>query len=133
MQKLSQLPSIEVLELGSGVNDAAVQHLCRLRRLRSLEIRSNEISDKGLADLASLPSLRQLDITWSDVSIEAVARFRHERPDVELIEDAWHTEEFNARIRQFESGADLHESSGDDSVERAAQRRIERPNCLDRI
>jgi len=113
---LSRVPSIETIRVDeSDLTDAGIRHLCRLKRLRSLDIPWSSISDKGLMELASLPSLKRLDIRASDkdITIEAVARFRRQRLDVELLEDASLTEADVSRAKAIESGADLDERARD--------------------
>jgi len=65
--------------------------------------------------LSKLPNLKWLDIRNASnrLTIEAVARFRKQRHDVELLEDAWWTEEAESRAKEIESGAYLNKRATD--------------------
>lgn len=63
-------------------DDWIVEHLLHLRHIETLSIKSPNISDAGLKQLASLPNLMSLNLVNADVTKDAVIEFRSDRPRV---------------------------------------------------
>jgi hypothetical protein len=99
---LSTLASVKIVEI-QGISDAGVASLCRMKSIEDVEISLSDMTDRGLDQLAALPCLKYLDVrgATNDLTIEAVARFRKQRPDVKLREDAWWTEEAERGANQL--------------------------------
>jgi hypothetical protein len=62
---LKDLPSLEYLDLYTGVTDAGLKHVAQVKSLRWLRLRTGRIWGPGLAELAGLPRLERLCI-WGD-------------------------------------------------------------------
>ncbi|HUW18604.1 MAG TPA: hypothetical protein VMW16_04815 [Sedimentisphaerales bacterium] len=70
---LKDLKSLELLDLPThAVTDATLEYLVKLDLLKSLHI-GNRVTDKGLALIAEMKSLRSLNIDGSEVSPEGMA------------------------------------------------------------
>jgi hypothetical protein len=62
---LKDLPSLEYLDLYTGVTDAGLKHVAQVKSLRWLRLRTGRIWGPGLAELANLPHLERLCI-WGN-------------------------------------------------------------------
>ncbi len=79
---IGQIVSLEELILaGVPVNDAGVAALGNLTNLNTLSLEGAHITDASLETLAWLPNLKHLILVKTDVSEQALKRFRHARPD----------------------------------------------------
>ena len=65
---LKDLPSLEYLDLYTGVTDAGLKHVAQVKSLRWLRLRTGRIWGPGLAELADLPRLERLCIWGSEQS-----------------------------------------------------------------
>jgi len=65
---LKDLPSLEYLDLYTGVTDAGLKHVAQVKSLRWLRLRTGRIWGPGLAELADLPHLERLCIWGSEQS-----------------------------------------------------------------
>ncbi len=63
---LKDLPSLEYLDLYTGVTDAGLKHVAQVKNLRWLRLRTGRIWGPGLAELADLPRLERLCIWGSE-------------------------------------------------------------------
>ena len=81
---LSEVGSLEDLEVWSGgVTDAGVNHLLKLKKMRRLKVRGNEMTDEGLVTLHQLPELESLDLRYAKkITASGLSRFHTLRPDV---------------------------------------------------
>lgn len=65
---LGDLPSLEYLDLDTGVTDAGLTQLGRVASLRWLRIRTGRVWGVGLGELARLPRLERLCL-WGEIGI----------------------------------------------------------------
>ena len=63
LHSISTLPKLQLLDVGGNFTDDGVACLSRLRTLRFLRLEGIAITDVGLAQLASMPSLERLEIS----------------------------------------------------------------------
>ena len=69
-----------------GIDDVQLGSLTVLQQLHSLDIASTEVTSRGLRNLWSLQSLRELDLTFCPtVSYSAVLQLRRHCPNLRLI------------------------------------------------
>lgn len=75
--RLASMPLLEELQLdNSGLTDAHLDVLSRLRRLRILKVSNNRaITDGGVRKLTKLSNLRVLDIAGTEVSVNTSRMF----------------------------------------------------------
>ena len=62
------------------MSDASLVHLKGMTRLRELQLSYTQISDEGVAHLKGLASLEEIDLTGTRVSAAAVATLREALP-----------------------------------------------------
>jgi Leucine-rich repeat (LRR) protein len=81
LKALRELP-LERLDLWNcaALDDAAAEVLGSIPTLVNVDLSYTKIGDRGLQRLAQLPNLKQLYLTETEVSPEAVAAFRKENP-----------------------------------------------------
>jgi hypothetical protein len=86
LQLITQLSHLRRLELPNVKFDSPdeVRELTKLRELQRLLLTGSNLSDAGLLDLISLPSLRFLDVTETDVSRAAYVECITSKPDIEF-------------------------------------------------
>ena len=72
---IARLRQLEVLYVGSiGVTDAGMDHIARLTNLKKLFLFGcDSVTDKGLAKLTALKSLKDLDISHSKLTVAGLA------------------------------------------------------------
>jgi hypothetical protein len=84
--QLAKLPGLEVLELwGADVDDATLDKIAPLK-LRELTLENTEITDAGLARLASIPTLRSLNLRRSSYLTDAALTHVAKLPNIEVLE-----------------------------------------------
>ena len=76
LARLGQLPHLLKLNFGGtkGVTDEGLAHLARLQRLQELDLSDypgGQITDRGLAVLRNLPELRRLQMCWQSAITDA--------------------------------------------------------------
>ncbi|HUG90688.1 MAG TPA: hypothetical protein VML55_07645 [Planctomycetaceae bacterium] len=70
---------------GNKISGAGLRHLAGLAELRQLNVERNvQVDDAGLAALAELPELESVGLRHTRVGIDALRRFRQQRPEVRL-------------------------------------------------
>ena len=70
---LKKLPALKNLSVNRcKLTDEAVSHLSHVKTLESLNLPSHDISDRGLADIATFPKLRELHV-GGDISDAGIA------------------------------------------------------------
>lgn len=68
----------------SGLSDSDVKELCRSETIEHLCLNDNLITDDVIEHFERMKNLKRLDIWWTNVSKEGVARLRKSRPDCEI-------------------------------------------------
>jgi hypothetical protein len=67
----------------SSPNDAAIERASRLKTLQSLSLRAEKLTDRGLAQIETMPALLNLDLYMADnISDAAISRIRLRRPNL---------------------------------------------------
>jgi len=81
---LKSLKLLEHLSLSENpkLNDAAMQTVKQLERLRELHLSNTAITDKGLAELSGLDGLRTLNLTNTKVTADACDKFVDMMPNL---------------------------------------------------
>lgn len=69
----------------ASITNAGIAHLQRLTRLIRLNLSGTEITDCALEGLAGISSLKWLNIERTRVTETGIARFRTNRPDIEVV------------------------------------------------
>ncbi len=98
---LSELRELQKLDLRDNqIRGEGVKHLSGLRNLESVMLGDNhELGDTAIGPLAELPKLAYISVNPSGVSLEALKKFRQQRPMTELsfrpsralgLRDVWH-------------------------------------------
>lgn len=84
LKALQELPQLEHLSLWncSALNDDAAEMLAAIPTLINLDLSYTPISDQGLQRLAHLPKLKALYLTETKVTPEAVSAFRQKHPAI---------------------------------------------------
>ncbi|MFM7075805.1 MAG: hypothetical protein ACKO3G_07050 [Planctomycetaceae bacterium] len=78
---LSRKQDVEILEMGNGdVDDATLDLLLGMERLRELTLNDTTITDAGLEKLKRLPNLESLRIARTGVSADGVRGFLEDPP-----------------------------------------------------
>lgn len=68
-----------------AITDRGLEQLDGLTRLKKLELSYTQIGDPGLEHLARLHSLQTLHVNGTGVTEAGVAKFKKERPSVQLV------------------------------------------------
>jgi hypothetical protein len=69
-------PDIVVLQIANAdVNDATLDHLKGMQKLRELDLNDTAVTDAGLAILAGLPQLRELRLARTKITDEGFAKY----------------------------------------------------------
>ena len=96
---------VQIELAGPKVDQRQIIRLHGLPRLRCLFLTGPKFDDRMLDDLAALPSLTQVCLTDSGVTAAGIERFRHARPNVEIIRQGA-TVDDTSRTQFRESGHD---------------------------
>ena len=85
--ELARSPSLRELVVDdSGVDDQGVKMLAGLKDLRSLSLRDNPaVTDGSIDYLATMASLKRVDLRGTAVTPEGLSRLRSARPDIECL------------------------------------------------
>ncbi len=91
-----RLPLLTGLNLDCcNVHDAVLRPLSHLSKLAQLSLKGNGgITDEGVQHLVNLPSLIQLDVRDTSVTITGVERLQREKPALQLIHNCERTMSF---------------------------------------
>jgi hypothetical protein len=83
---IAAMPRLQSLILSSGgISDASVAQIKTLNELQCLGVGGDDLTDAGLLSLADMPSLRRVMLfRASQISDEAIGKFRALRPDVKI-------------------------------------------------
>jgi RNA polymerase sigma factor (sigma-70 family) len=87
LKELSGLQNLEELNLKTGLDDAGLGELAKLKGLRVLHLSNNKVTDAGLAELKSLPNLRRLFLWHTRVTDAGVADLKKALPNLEVTKD----------------------------------------------
>jgi hypothetical protein len=69
------LPNLETLVLtGTNMSDDCFQFLGKFGRITSLSLNQTEVTDKGMAQIASLHALRELSVIGTQVSLDGLSQ-----------------------------------------------------------
>lgn len=77
---------LEVNLQDSNVTDAFVEKLVTSPNLQAISLYGTNVSDMSLVHLSPLRHLKKMDLTNTDVSADAVNRFREEHPDCDIVQ-----------------------------------------------
>ena len=73
---------VEILEMGNGdVDDATLDLLAGMERLRELTLNDTKVTDAGLVKLKALPNLESLRIARTGVTADGVRTFLEDAPE----------------------------------------------------
>ena len=79
---LASKRDVEILEMGNGnVDDATLDLLAGMERLRELTLNDTKITDAGLVKLKALPNLESLRIARTAVTADGVRTFLEDAPE----------------------------------------------------
>ncbi len=83
ISEASNLAELSLFGDGSTIDDDGIQHLAKLRKLRSISLDNSKITGDGLRQFASLKSLRKLSVGKTNVTWDDIEFFKKDlRPDV---------------------------------------------------
>jgi len=83
LEKLAQMPNFKE----STLADRAISYLLHFPDLQTLNLKSLDISDHALRDLASLHKLEQIVFSHPWLTPAALERLQRELPDCEIVVD----------------------------------------------
>jgi len=88
IEYLLHLPELEVLHLSRNnqqrFTDKSLATIAKIRSLKELYLRSNQFSEERILQLISLPNLRKLEIRSQRLSAATVAKMRTQMPNTEI-------------------------------------------------
>jgi hypothetical protein len=78
---LSNLPDIEVLELGNnpGITDAGLAHLSGLANLKTLYLYGTSVRGPGIGVVATLPKLEALSLQGTPVTDRGILQLKNSK------------------------------------------------------
>jgi Leucine Rich Repeat (LRR) protein len=87
IEALVGLPGLQNLVLAHAphIDDSSVAAICRLRQLKALDLRGTRIGNGALRQLSGIRTLKKISLSGAGVTADAVAAFRQERPDCEVL------------------------------------------------
>ncbi|MCH7725620.1 MAG: hypothetical protein IH991_03940 [Planctomycetes bacterium] len=97
MRRLADMPGLMELKFGGGMakrtqpTDAQLVHLRKLTQLRVLVLSNTFVTDEGFAHLAGLKNLEHLDLGYSRVTYNGLARLIRQLPKLKwlYIDENW--------------------------------------------
>ncbi|MEM9346264.1 MAG: protein kinase [Planctomycetota bacterium] len=86
MNRIARLSSLEALDFSDieGFTARGIRYLSNIRSLRLLGIRDSPLDDRGMRYLESLRNLEVLSVAGTEVTVEAMIRFKRAAPDCVL-------------------------------------------------
>ncbi len=85
LQLLQQAPQLRELHLGgTGVTDAGLAQIVRVRQLAVLDLSSTRVTSGGIGQLAACTELRELDLSGADVDEASVEQLRQALPRCQI-------------------------------------------------
>ncbi len=83
--QIAKLPELEVLEIARGdCSDEGLKPLTQLKKLKSVSLESDLITDAGLATLVEMPTLATLNVASRNVTQEAIDKWNLKRPGLTI-------------------------------------------------
>jgi len=82
LDQLKKLAHLDRLYLPPAANDAWLVHLQGLNELTRLDLQYTQVTDAGLAPLATLPKLAQLFTNGSKVTAAGIEQLKQSRPQL---------------------------------------------------
>ncbi len=83
---LPQKSDAALLQMGNAdVTDSTVELLSDFKKLRELDVADSQVTDRGLAVIAQLPSLETLYLTNTKVTAEGVEKYLTKHPTLKVI------------------------------------------------
>ena len=85
MKRLAELPSLELLRIGSPrLTNTSLQHVATMSRLRFLHLINVPITDPGLENLSGFGQLESLYLDGSQVTEDGITGLMQQLPELHL-------------------------------------------------